>query len=244
MFESDLEAFERQFGDALMNSGDADVSVLDAALARALAVHRNTAVKAAQDALAANYPILRALCGDEVFTAWAIDFIRRSAPREARLNAFGEGFADFLLGYEPARQLPYVADVAVVERLVTEALFATDAEPLTPVELVGRYQAGGAVALHPATRFAQLSSPAVGIWLAHHSARPDAFDMIDWSAEAVLVTRPIGNVEVQRLSAGALALLSACAAGQGMDAAVTAASDAGEEPAPLIAALTEAGAFV
>ena len=67
MFGPDLEAFQRQFGDALVNSGGADIRVLDVALARALAVHRNTVAKAAQDALAANYPILRALCGAEVF---------------------------------------------------------------------------------------------------------------------------------------------------------------------------------
>jgi len=241
MFASDLESFQRQFADALASSTEDGVQVLDTALARALAVHRNTIAKAAQDALAANYPILRALCGDEAFFGWAADFIGRGAVREPRLNVFGEGFEAFLRNYEPARLLPYAPDVAALERLVTEALFAADAEPLSADQLAARRRTGRAIALHPATRFAQLTCPAGSIWLAHHDPRPDAFDAIEWTAEGVLVTRPGDRVEVRRVAPGALALLRACADGHRSSDRTDSAVRTNH--ALLMAELVEAGAF-
>lgn len=243
MFASDLEGFQRQFGDALATSAEDGARVLDTALARALAVHRNTIAKAAQDALAANYRILRALCGDEAFFGWAADFIGSGAAREPRLNTFGSGFEAFLRDYEPARPLSYAPDVAALERFVTEALFAADAQPLSNDQLAVRRRTGRAIALHPATRFAQFASPAVSIWLAHHDPRADAFDAIEWSAEGVLVTRPGDRVEVRRLAPGALALLRACADG-GLNSAARAASAAVPDHTLPLAELVEAGAFV
>jgi len=221
MFASDLESFQRQFGDALASSAEDDVQVLDA--------------------LAANYPILRALCGDEAFFGWAADFISRGAVREPRLNTFGDGFEAFLRNYEPARPLPYAPDVAAIERFVTEALFAADAEPLSADRLASRRRTGRAIVLHPATRFAQLTCPAVSIWLAHHDPRPNAFDAIEWSAEGVLVTRPGDRVEVRRIAAGALVLLRACA--DGRHPSDWADSPAGTDHTLLMAELLEAGAF-
>jgi hypothetical protein len=242
MFESDLESFQRQFADALAGSGEDGARVLDTALARALEVHRNTAAKAARDALAANYPILRALCGDEAFFGWAADFIRGAVVCEPRLNLFGEGFDAFLRGYEPARRLPYASDVAAVERLVTEALFAADAEPAGAAQLVGGRRAPRAIVLHPATRFTHLATPAVSIWLAHHDPRPGAFEAIEWSAEGVLVTRPAGEVEVRLAARGAVEFLRAWI-GDGPRAAARAADEAGAELTPLMSWLIEAGAF-
>lgn len=242
MFVSDLAGFQRQFGDVLASSAEDGVRVLDTALARALAVHRNTAAKAARDALAANYPILRALCGDEAFHGWTANYIRRLTTPEARLNDFGEDFEAFLRTYGPARSLPYAPDVAVVERLVTEALFAADAVPLDAAQTMARLNMGGTVALHPATRVAQLTTPAVSIWLAHHNSCPDAFGTIAWSAESVLVTRPCANVEVRRASPGQVAFLRAWAAG-GPDAAVRATRETGAELTLLMAGLIAAGVF-
>ena len=67
--------FQAAFAGLLAGRGEAG----DPALARAVAVHRNTAAKAAQDALAANYPVLRALFGEAPFDACAAAAARRSA---------------------------------------------------------------------------------------------------------------------------------------------------------------------
>ena len=103
---------------------------IDPALERALTVHRNTVVKAACDALAANYPVVRNLCGDESFFGLAAGYVGHRPPAEPRLNTYGEGFEADLRSHAALQNSPYVADVAAVERLVTEALFAPDAIPL------------------------------------------------------------------------------------------------------------------
>lgn len=241
---SEMEAFQLAFGEALMG----DFRVLargdkDDALARALAVHRNTIAKSAQDALVANYPVVRALGGEEAFAGWAFDYVRGHPPTEPRLNAFGEGFESFLAGYEPTRSLPYLSSVAAVERCVTEALFAADAAPLGADEAARVLAAESRLRLHPATRFRQLASPAASIWLAHAQPGAPALESIAWSNEAVLATRPLGAVEVRVIDPGAVAFLEACAGGAALCEAAVAADRLGADLTGLLPTLIEAGAF-
>jgi hypothetical protein len=236
----EMANFQLGFGEALLGDRPA---LADGALARALAVHRNTAAKAAQDALAANYPVLRALGGDEAFAGWASDYVRRHRPTEPRLNAFGEGFDVFLATFDATRALPYLSDVAAVERCVTEALFAADARPLDADEAAGALGAESRLRLHPAARFRQLASPAASIWLAHSEPGAQALESIAWSNEAVLVTRPSFAVQVLVVEPGAIAFLDACASGASLSDAAAAAHLAGADLAGLLPVLITAGAF-
>jgi|SRR5579859_719924 len=238
-----MALFQQQFGDALARSAEVGTRVVDPALARALAVHRNTSAKAAQDALAANYPVVRALFGDEAFFACAAAYVRRHPPREPRLNAFGQNFDVFLRDYEPACDLAYLPDVAKLERLCTEALFAADAEPLGAEEMARHIAEQSSPNLHPATRMTQFDAPAVSIWRAHQTDAVSAFDAIVWSAEGALVTRPDGEVRVAIADAGMLAFLQACAAGADLNAAALAANAAGADFSTLLPNLIEAGAL-
>ena len=236
----ELADFQLDFGEALMGNSPA---LADGALARALAVHRNTAAKAAQDALAANYPVLRALGGDEAFAGWASDYVRRQPPTEPRLNAFGDGFEVFLATYDATRALPYLSEVAAVERCVTEALFAADARPLDADEAARALCAESRLRLHPAARFRQLASPAASIWLAHTEPGAQALESIAWDNEAVLVTRPGFAVQVCVVDPGAIAFLNACASGASLSDAAAVAHVAGADLAGLLPALIAAGAF-
>jgi hypothetical protein len=238
-----MAAFQRRFGAALASSGEVGIRVVDPALARALAVHRNTSAKAAQDALAANYPVVRALFGDEAFFACAGDYVRRHPPREPRLNAFGEGFGAFLRDHEPSRALAYLPDVAALERLCTESLFAADADPITVAAMGEHVAEQSSPRLHPATRLEQFASPAVSIWRAHQGRQTDAFAAIEWSAEGALVTRPAGAVRVHTADPGTLAFLEACRDGADLTTAASAADAAGADLSTLLPTLIEAGAF-
>jgi len=213
------------------------------AMARALAVHRNTAAKAAVDALTANYPVVRALAGDEAFGGWAAEYVRRHPPSEPRLNGFGEGFEAFLANYAATRALPYLSDVAAVERCVTEALFVTDAPPLEADEAARALGVKSRLRLHPAARFRQLASPAASIWLAHAEPGAVALESIEWTSEAVLVTRPSHAVQVGLIDRGAIAFLNACGSGASLSHAASAASLAGADLASLLPPLIAAGAF-
>jgi hypothetical protein len=240
---SETARFQQCFGSALASSADAGTRIVDPALARALAVHRNTAAKAAQDALAANYPVVRALFGDEAFSACAGAYVRLHPPREPRLNAFGADFAAFLRGYDPARGFAYLPDVAVLEQLCTESLFAAEAEPVGADELSAHIAKQSLPRLHPATRLQQFTSPAVSIWRAHQTGDTAAFQAIVWSSEGALVTRPFGIVRVTLADPGLLAFLGACRAGADLPAAALAADDAGADFSTLLPILIEAGAL-
>lgn len=65
--------FQQSFGAAL--AGAENGWLADPDIARALTIHRNTSARAAQDALADNYPVVHALVGEEAFMACAAAFV-------------------------------------------------------------------------------------------------------------------------------------------------------------------------
>lgn len=208
----------------------------DAALRRALMVHRNTSRAAARDALIANYPVVAALVGDDAFAACAGAYVESAPPAEPMLCQYGAAFPGFAASWQPFAELGYLRAVATVERLVVEALFAADAPVLDTATL----DLAAPLVLHPATRIARLDAPGVSLWHAHQiDAAPDAIDEIVWADEVALVTRPYGQVEMRAIDDATLAFLSATTLG----AAAQAAADRGGDIADIYAALLMAGAF-
>lgn len=236
---SSLADFQSRFARAL---SDPETPV-SSSLARALSVHRNTATKAAVDALSANYPVVQALFGAEPFEACAVGFVAFSPPRQPWLSDYGAGFDNYLRAYAPAMASPYIADVATLERLRTEALSAADGPALRGETLVGRIDLAARLPLHPAVRTASFASPAVSIWLAHAAGDEDALADLNWRAENVLITRPLGVVHIRSVDMPTLIFLTACAEHLSVGAAAWAAADAGGVLATLFETLIRAGAF-
>jgi hypothetical protein len=244
MSTSEPAAFQQVFASALAGDALAAALFADPAIARALAVHRNTSAKAAQDALAVNYPVVRALVGEESFTAFAEVFVARRPPQDPRLCLYGEGLGDVIADYAPFAEAPYLADVAALERLVTEALFAADAEPLDGAGFARALDCDAPLVLHPAARFAAAASPAVSIWRAHRpDAPPGALEALAWDEEAMLVTRPGMSVEVAVIDGGAFAFLKACQAGATVAQAALAVAELDADVSAVVATLITAGAF-
>ncbi|MBV2150105.1 DNA-binding domain-containing protein [Sphingobium sp. AS12] len=232
----DAQSFQQAFGAMLA----APSAMADTALRRALAVHRNTATKAVRDALFANYPVLAALVGNDAFAACAAAYVEVMPPGDPRLCLYGERFPAFVDAWVPFVTAPYLAAVARVERLVTEALFAADAPALDPDALVAGFDPDAPLCWHPATRVACLAAPAASLWRAHQADAPaDAFDTIVWAPEMVLVTRLADAVEVRPIDAPAQAFLG----GGSLAAAAANAADAGGDVAVILAGLLAAGAF-
>jgi hypothetical protein len=241
---SEPAAFQQVFASALAGDALAAALFADPATTRALAVHRNTSAKAAQDALSANYPVVRTLVGEESFAACAQAFIARRPPGDPRLSLYGEGLAEFVAGYPPFAEAPYLADVAALERLVTEALFAADAEPLDGAGFARALEWDAPLVLHPAARFTAAASPAVSIWRAHQPDAPvGALEALAWREEAMLVSRPGMRVEVAVIDGGAFAFLKACQAGATVAQAGLAAADLDADVSAVVATLITAGAF-
>ena len=212
----------------------------DPAMRRALAVHRNTASKAARDALFANYPVTAAMVGEDAFSACATSYVEVVPPREARLCLYGDRFGHFVDAWTPFAEAPYLGAVAGLERLVTEALFAADHPPLDAAALSRGIDPEAALNWHPATRTAKGLMPAASLWLAHQpEAGPDALDAIAWDQEIILVTRPGDAIEVRVIDVPTAAFL----AGTTLAAAAANASGEGGDVAAIFAMLLSAGAF-
>jgi Putative DNA-binding domain len=215
------------------------------------AVYRNTVIKSCVDALQANYPAVARLTGDAWFHAAAATYARETPPDDPSMLKYGASFPAFLLRFEPARDMPWLAGVARLDRLWMEAHTARDdtvLDPATIATLPAKKLAGAVLYPHAAARWAWFAdAPVVSMW-----SRNRFGDFADdepwaptWKAEGALLTRAQGHVEWIALNAAAFAFLEQCASGgtlaQAAQAAQAAQHDADFQQ--LMATLLRAGAF-
>jgi hypothetical protein len=221
-------------------------ATIDLPATGAMAVYRNTVLHGAVEALRANYPVVEQILGSEMFVHVAVDFASECPPRSPVLALYGRDFADWI-GRQPwATDLPYLGDVARVERLHTDCLFAADADPLgTDKVLEACRRPDARLRLHPATRFTWLSTPAMSIWLAHQGPAPAAIAP-DWKAEGALFARPYPfTIHTPRIGRAAHRMLFGIRFGEPVNASITAAARLypNEDCAAVFASLAGLGLF-
>jgi hypothetical protein len=210
-------------------------------------VYRNNVTASLVDALAAAFPATRRITGEDFFRAMARFHIRATPPTSPLLFEYGRDFPAFIERYEYAVSMPWLADVARIERAWLDAYHAADAPPLASATLAG-VPAQSLSALrfipHPAARLRRSHYPAVSIFAANRS--PGPVGRIETAEpENALITRPGLDVTVRRVSPGAAALLNALQDGQSLAEAAAAAQDedGGFDLAAGIREMLEAGAF-
>jgi hypothetical protein len=207
-----------------------------------LAVYRNNVVSSLIDAVADTFPVAQELVGEEFFRAMAAVFVRQHPPRSRVLAHYGTEFADFVDGFEPARAVPYLADVARLERARVFAQHAADADTLT-AEMLGQAMSSGAdlgalqLVCHPSTSVVVSDYAIVSLWAAHQGD-------VDLSAvdpalpQSALVVRPGLDVLVLLLAPGAARFVIALQDGAGLaDAAALASGEAADFDLPTVLAL-------
>lgn len=215
-----LGAFQDAFVDALYQHPAGELEAL--AAQSGFNVYRNTVLKGCIDALCDNFPAVERLVGREWLAAVAALYARQTPPSDARLVFYGEGFADFLEAFEPARQLPYLADVARLDRLWLEAFTAEQEPTLAFSELTGMTATDLArCRLRPRSTvrwrwFA--GQPIYSLWRYNREALPWP-ENIPWHGEGALLVGSAEGVAWQPLELGACAFLDACAAGHDLDRA-------------------------
>ena len=233
--QHDLAAFQRDFAAAI-----------DAPATGAMAVYRNTVLHGAVEALRANYPVVEQILGSDMFGHAAVDFASEYPPGSPALALYGREFAEWLGRQCWADDLPYLGDVARVERLHTSCLFAADAEHLGIDRVRGICRDPNArVRLHPAVRFGWLATPAMSIWLAHQHSTP-ATIAPDWKAEGALFARPSPfTVHTPRIGRAAHRMLFGIRFGEPVSASIAAASQLypGEDCTAVFASLAGLGVF-
>ncbi|NUT01178.1 MAG: DUF2063 domain-containing protein [Sphingomonas sp.] len=222
----DGREFQQWFAQAIMaRRAPADIPA-------AFAVYRNSWLQGLLDALGSNYPTVAMLLGDELFEKIALEFARDHPATTPALALYGEKFPEFLALHEAGREIPYLRDVAQLERLWTECFFAPDAPVLeeqdyarlTPSQLVSLE-----ARVHPAARIARFETPAVTIWQAHRA--DEAFEEFEpeWKAERALVTRGGGGVAVTLIDGPTFHMLTAIRNGRSLGAAIGATAEAHPE---------------
>lgn len=220
-------------------------SAIDMPARGAVGVYRNTVMLGAVDSLADNYPVVRRLVGPEMFDAMAVDHATCCPPRSPVMALYGARFSDWIGDQPFAIEIPYLADVARIERLFVKALFAAD-EPVAALE---DFQGTNdwtqmRIRLHPATQFDWFTSPAMTIWLAHQQ-QDEPILTADWAAEGALFTRPGNGVEAMAIDRASHRFLFGLRLGEtaGAAALATAALYPAADIGALFAKLVHAGAF-
>jgi hypothetical protein len=246
-----LADFQDAFARALLadDAGVASPDIAHLVAQPGFAVYRNTVLKGCIDALHANFPAVAQIVGDEWLRAAAAVYVRRELPTAPMLIDYGRSFPDFLASFEPAAELTYLADVARVDRLWSEAHAAAD-EPLLDAAALGGLATDDmrrtGLQLHAAARWLWCDEhPVYTLWTRNRPPERNDAAAIEWRGEGILLTRPRGAVERSSLSRAGAALLSACAQHRCIDDAVAAAlnADPGADLSALFGTLIHAGAF-
>jgi len=154
-----------------------------------------------------------------------------------------------MAGFEPAATLPYLPDVARIERAWTEACHSPEEVPLE-LAAFGAIEADELpqirLLLHPSLRIVRSRLPALAVW--HMNVGDGVPAPVDLAAggEDALVIRPAAEVEVRSMPPGGAEFVDALAERKSVTEATRAATraDGRFDLAANLAGLIGAGAFV
>lgn len=218
-----------------------------------LSIYRHNLFDSLGAALAAVYPTVAQLVGEDFFRFMAHAYIQRHPSRSGNLHDFGAQLPVFLAQFEPARGLVYLADSARLD-WAWHQVFHTTALPAPDAALVlGRIAAlpddqrlSLRLGWQPAAQLLASPYPVLRIWQANQPGAEDQAVNLDGGGEYVLVAARRGEVVLERLSAAEHALLQALASGAGLGDAVAGALalEAGFDVAGAIAHHLAAGTLV
>jgi hypothetical protein len=213
-----------------------------------LSVYRHHVFASLATALAATFPTVQALVGPDFFRGLARAFVGRALPVQPVLSEYGADFPAFIAGYEAARDLPYLADVARLDwalnlafhappgdRLQAADLSAVPAERLPSMSIA---LAAGAVLInsrYPLDRIWKTSQPGAG---------DEPVDLNSGASHLLVLRRP-DDAAFASLSAGEAAFIETLAVGMSLEQAAGASfqGDSAFDLSTAFARLLSLGAF-
>lgn len=199
----------------------------DAQLAeQRLALYRGNLAGHWDKTLSSAYPVLKALVGDEFFSALARAYGKAYPSRAGDLNQFGAEFAQFLETFPQVADYPYFPDMARLEWMLHRAHFAPNKDAITSEELrqLQPEQLDGArFILHPACCLFASTRAVVELWQAHQSDLNAAFPREIAHASHALIVRPQWKADVLPLTRAEHAALMLLQQGHTLGAALDAA---------------------
>jgi len=195
-----------------------------------LDAYRGNAAAIAERALAAAFPTVQQLVGDESFAQLARAFWHRPPPRVGDLARYGEALPAAIADDPQLASEPYLADVARVDWAVHAIEHAADVPaPPAGLPLLGELDPSQLrLQLRPGLMCIASRWPLVTIWQAHRSSDVDRFAPVrqalaDRMAETALVARPQWRATVDPIDHASArfmaALLASASLAQALDAA-------------------------
>ena len=135
-----------------------------------LRIYRNHAFATLGAVLEGTFPVVCRLVDKRFFAYAAHEYLREHPPHSRCLVEYGADFADFLAGFEPCKDLPYLADVARFEWALNIAATVREASPLKIEALAGIPPESAAllkISLQPSVSYFASGWPIDAIWLAN-----------------------------------------------------------------------------
>jgi hypothetical protein len=132
----------------------------------------------AERALAAAFPTVRQLVGEEAFAALSRAYWHAQPPQRGDLAQLGAGLPAFIVGDKQLADVPYLADMARLELAMGAAEAAADVAPELDSlqQLASADPASIRLVLRPGTSVLMSRYPIVAIHAAHRAGTDEAFD--------------------------------------------------------------------
>ncbi|PTY37751.1 hypothetical protein BGP77_14820 [Saccharospirillum sp. MSK14-1] len=204
---------QAEFADALLRRQANEPDHLkrwdDGATAHRFGVYRNNFSVSLIDALQDIFPVVCALTGVDFFRALAREYVYQHPPNSPVLVFYGEQFADFIDAFEPARALPYLADVARLERRWLNTYHSADCQAVSIEQLSAllhqpQQLEQAKLTIAPACQWLASDYAVGSIWRAHQpNSDVTLQDVVLNRAETVLLTRPALEVQLHTIESDA-----------------------------------------
>jgi len=200
------------FAGAIGGPGEPPASVIECGRSGprgGFAVYRNNSIVGLIDALQDRFPVTCRLVGEEFFRAMARSYADCHRPKSPLMMYYGDDFPDFIGGFAPVKDVPYLADVARLEVAWSEAYHARDDHSLKPQAVTGASPDAllrTRLTLHSSVRMQRSAYPIAAIWAAHQRQGP-VTPVTHWRGQDVLIVRPDAEVHVHTLGPGVYAFV-------------------------------------
>jgi hypothetical protein len=147
-----------------------------AGVQRGLQAYQANAGASAERALAASFPTVRALVGEEAFASLSRAHWHARAPERGDLAHFGAELAAFIEANDQLADVPYLADVARLDWHLAVAERAADAacEPESLQRLGDTEPARLRLVLMPGVAVLSSGYPVASLWAAHQAEGAEA----------------------------------------------------------------------
>jgi uncharacterized protein (UPF0276 family) len=213
-----LAAQQQAFSDALF--AEEAESALQLKHAERFSLYRSNLSSTWRKALAAAYPVIAQLVGEDFFAALAREYGRAHPSDNGDLNCFGSHVESFLRGFPHVQDLPYLPDMARLEWQLHRihyarhepALQAQDINPQTLEQNAFHWQA--------TAHLFESDWAIVPLWLAHQGAE---FPREMAQPSRALLSRPQWTAQVTPLRPPEYAALQELKNGETVGAALDAA---------------------